>query len=50
MKKFTADCAKYVPEVMMTVVDKVTSPEQQERCRKIAEDLGAALRVRAYEE
>lgn len=50
MKRFTADCAKYVPEVMMTVVDKVTSPEQQARCRKIAEELGAALRVRPYEE
>ena len=50
MKKFTADCSKYVPTVVMTVVDKVTSPAQQERCRKIAEDLGASLRVRAYEE
>ena len=50
MKKFTADCTKYVPEVVMTVVDKVTTPEQQEHCREICRSLGAKLRVRAYEE
>ena len=50
MKKFTSDCTKYVPNVVMTVVDQVTSPEQQERCRDICRDLGAVLRVRPYEE
>ncbi len=50
MKKFTAECAKYVPDVVMTVVDKVTTPEQQERCREICKSLGAKLRVRAFEE
>lgn len=34
----------------MTVVDKVTTPEQQEHCREICRSLGAKLRVRAYEE
>ena len=48
MLKFTKDCTKYVPSVVMTVVDIVTSPEEQELCRKICESVGATLRVRPY--
>lgn len=50
MLKFTEDCVQYVPHVVMTVVDVVTSPEEQERCRCICESIGATLRVRPYEE
>ena len=50
MKKFTADCARFVPEVVMTVVDQVTTPQQQENCREICRELGAVLRVRPFEE
>lgn len=50
MLKFTEDCVQYVPHVVMTVVDVVTSPEEQERCRRICESIGATLRVRPYEE
>lgn len=50
MLKFTEDCVQYVPRVVMTVVDVVTSPEEQERCRCICESIGATLRVRPYEE
>ena len=50
MLKFTEDCVKYVPHVVMTVVDVVTSPEEQEHCRRICESIGATLRVRPYEE
>ena len=50
MLKFTADCVGVVPNVMMTVVDVVTSPEEQERCREICNSIGATLRVRPYEE
>ena len=50
MLKFTKDCTKYVPEVMMTVVDVVTSKEEQEKSREICESLGAKLRIRPYEE
>ena len=50
MLKFTKDCVQYVPNVMMTVVDVVTTPEEQEESRKICESLGATLRVRPYEE
>lgn len=50
MLDFTREAAKVVPNVVMTVVDQpVTTPAQQERCRKLAESLGARLRVRPYE-
>lgn len=50
MLKFTADCVGVVPNVVMTVVDVVTSPEEQARCREICESIGATLRIRPYEE
>lgn len=48
MLKFTNDCTRYVPSVVMTVVDVVTSKEEQELCRKICESVGATLRIRPY--
>ena len=50
MLKFTKECTQYVPHVVMTVVgEPVTTPEEQETCRKICEGVGATLRVRPYE-
>lgn len=49
MLKFTKECTEYVPSVIMTVVDVVTSKEDQEICRKICESVGATFRVRPYE-
>ena len=49
MLKFTKECTQYVPSVVMTVVDVVTTKQEQELCRKICESVGATLRVRAYE-
>ena len=49
MLKFTKECTKYVPSVVMTVVDIVTSKEEQELCLKICESVGATLRIRPYE-
>lgn len=50
MIDFAAECVKHVPEVVMTVVDEpATSKAAQEKCRKIAESIGARLRVRRYE-
>ena len=49
MLKFAKDCTKYVPSVVMTVVDVVTSEEEQAFCRTIAESVGATLRIRPYE-
>ena len=48
MLDFTRKAARYVPRVVMTVVDKDKTPEEIGRCRALAESLGAQLRVRAY--
>lgn len=50
MLQFAKDCTGYVPHVVLTIVDVVTSPEEQEACRKIAQSVGATLRIRPYEE
>ena len=49
MLRFTKDCTNYVPNVVMTVVDVVTSKEEQDICRRICESVGATLRIRPYE-
>ena len=49
MLRFTHECTKHVPNVYMTVVDVVTSKEEQEKSRRICESIGATLRVRPYE-
>ena len=49
MLAFAKDCVAYVPEVVMTVVDVVTSKEEQERSRRICESIGVKLRIRPYE-
>ena len=50
MLKFAKEAAALLPSVVMTVVgEPVTSLEKQERCKKIAEGVGAQLRVRPYE-
>ena len=50
MLEFAKEAAKHVPEVVLTVVgEPVTDAAKQERCRKIAERVGAKLRVRKFE-
>ena len=50
MLKFAKEAAASVPEVVMTVVgEPITDRAKQERCRLLAESLGARLRVRPYE-
>ena len=48
MLEFTRLAARYVPHVVMTVVNKDKAPEEIENCRAMAESLGAKLRVREY--
>ena len=48
MKKFASDCKKYVPEVMLTVVD-VIGEDEIKAAQKAADELGIHLRVREYE-
>ena len=50
MLNFAKDCTNYVDEVVMTVVDVVTSKEEQELSREICKSIGVKLRVRPYEE
>ena len=50
MLRYAKDCTAYVPNVVMTVVDVVTTKEEQEQCRKICENIGARLRIRPFEE
>lgn len=49
LKEFAVSASKHVPNVVLTVVDKVMSPEEIEICRGIAEELGVTLRVREFE-
>lgn len=49
MLRFAADCKHYVPHVVMTIVDVVTSKEDQKRCQKLCDELGVTLRIRPYE-
>ena len=48
MLDFARESAAYVPNVVMTIVDKDKSGEEIAACRKIAEELGVTLRVRSF--
>ena len=50
MLDYARNCRDYVPNVVMTVVDKVTTKEEQETAGAICESLGVKLRVRPFEE
>jgi len=49
MLTFAVHCHPYIPNVVLTIVDHVTSEEDIETCRKICESRGLRLRVRPYE-
>ena len=49
MLDFAKKASKYVPEVVLSVVD-VISEEEIEKCRKVAEETGVSFRVREYSE
>lgn len=46
--KFAREVARYVPTVVLTVVRGTIPEEDIDRCAKIAEDIGAKLRVREF--
>ncbi len=50
MLAFAEHCKQYVPNVVLTVVDKVEDAEEIARCREICEKRGLQLRVREYED
>lgn len=49
IKDFAVLAKRYVPHVVMTVVDKVMPEDKIKRCRQICKDLGVTLRVRPFE-
>lgn len=49
LQEFAILAKRHVPNVVMTVVEKVMSEEKIELCRKLCNDLGVTLRVRPFE-
>ena len=49
MLHFAAECKRYVHSVVFTIVDVVTSSQEQEACRRVCEGIGVPLRIRPYE-
>lgn len=49
MLVFARDVKKYVPSVTMTTVESTISQEEEEKCRKICEELGVTYRIRKFE-
>lgn len=49
MLTFAEHCRAYVPKVVMTIVDKVNSEDEINRCRALCAARGLTLRVRPYE-
>lgn len=50
MLSFAKECTKYVPRVVMTTVDTTISHEQEAQCQKICDEIGAAYRIRPWED
>ncbi len=48
MLKFAAECKKYVPKVMFTVVDVISEREINES-KALSEKMGIPLRIRSYD-
>lgn len=50
MFDFAERMKKTVPQVVMTIVDKVTPPDEIDACKKICDAHGLTLRIRPYED
>ena len=50
MLTFAEHSKKYVPNVVLTIVDQVEGPDEIARCQTICKDRGLTLRVREYED
>lgn len=48
MLDFVRHAQKYVPKVMVSIVDNGTNPQEIAACRRLAKDLGAIFRVRPF--
>lgn len=45
---FAADCAKVIPEVILTTVATTISDEDEKRCAALCTELGVTYRIRSY--
>ena len=50
MFEFAERIKNFVPQVVMTIVDKVTPPAEIEECKKICDAHNLKLRIRPYED
>ena len=48
MLDFAREATRYVPHVVLTIVDKDKTPEEIQTCKDIARDLGVKLRIRSF--
>ena len=48
MLDFTRESAQYVPNVVLTIVDKDKTRSEIEHCKQIAASLGVKLRIRSF--
>ncbi|MDD6796563.1 MAG: TIGR04100 family radical SAM protein [Clostridiaceae bacterium] len=50
MISFAKECAKVLPKVVMTTVDTTISKEEEAKCQKICDEIGAKYRIRPWED
>ena len=50
MLTFAEHMKNFIPNVVLTVVDHVTPPDEISACKKICDERGLTLRVRPYED
>jgi radical SAM protein, TatD family-associated len=49
LKEFAVLAKRYVPNVVMTVVEQVMPEDKIQKCQEICDELGVTLRVRPFE-
>ncbi|MCD7724053.1 MAG: TatD family nuclease-associated radical SAM protein [Clostridiales bacterium] len=50
MLDFARKCTDHVPQVVMTTVETTISHAEEEKCRRICEEIGAVYRIRPWED
>lgn len=50
MLDFAREAKKYVPNVVLSTVSTTLTPEEEEQCQKICDDLGVTYRIRPWED
>lgn len=50
MLDFARECVKEGMHVVMTTVDTTITQDEEEQCRRICEEIGAAYRIRPWED